>query len=269
MNFQKALWTPASVNRNEITKQFEPIQPFFLLALARRLRCETLLDIGANVGAYSILFAEMRVHAFEPAPDAYRELVSNIQLNGLSGRITAHQIAVSDRRGKATFGMVDELSGRNSIAATSIHADFNAEIEVTTAPLDDLLNLSMERVCIKLDIEGHEPAALAGMAKLLTSNNILLQVEEWGDHDLPGLLAAVGLKRLCRIGHDHYFTNIGCEPETLVEAFEEASERLIESNLAPKPPPKPVREIRLLPGVSVRLTGKVGRLLAHSPDAKP
>lgn len=227
-------WTAASIKRNELTKAMEPIQPFFLYALAKRLSCTVFLDIGANVGAYSILFAETeaigQIHAFEPSPDAFNELTTNIEQNGLGGKITPHQIAVSDRAGKASFGIVDGLSGCNSIAQTSIHANFNSTIEVRTACLDDLLSLSGQSICVKLDIEGHEPAAIAGMTRLMRENSILLQVEEWGDHHLPELLT--GSNQISQIGHDGYFTNMHCPPETVVSAMEEASERLIGDNLA-------------------------------------
>jgi FkbM family methyltransferase len=230
------LWTPASVKRNAVTRAMEPVQPFFLLALAKRLECTVFLDVGANVGAYALLFSDtMPVHAFEPAPEAFKELATNVELNDLSGKITAHQVAASNINGQVAFGLVDGLSGRNSIADTSIHASFNSKIEVRVAPIDDLLPLSEERVCIKLDIEGHEPEAIAGMARLLETNTVLLQVEEWGAHRLPNLLGGHGLTEFSRIGHDCYFTNAECSPALITSAFEEAAEMLIESNSAAPP----------------------------------
>lgn len=60
---------------------------------------ETLYDIGANLGMYTIYAAVMRgahVHAFEPEALNYAELNKNIYLNDLHGRVLAYCLALSD-----------------------------------------------------------------------------------------------------------------------------------------------------------------------------
>jgi FkbM family methyltransferase len=60
---------------------------------------ETLYDIGANVGMYTIYAAMMRdanVYAFEPEALNYAELNKNIYLNELHGRVLAYCVALSD-----------------------------------------------------------------------------------------------------------------------------------------------------------------------------
>jgi FkbM family methyltransferase len=60
---------------------------------------ETLFDIGANVGMYTIYAAVMRgakVFAFEPEALNYAELNKNIFLNGLHDRVLAYCLALSD-----------------------------------------------------------------------------------------------------------------------------------------------------------------------------
>jgi FkbM family methyltransferase len=60
---------------------------------------ETLYDIGANVGMYTVYAAVMRdasVFAFEPEALNYAELNKNIYLNGLHDRVLAYCIALSD-----------------------------------------------------------------------------------------------------------------------------------------------------------------------------
>ena len=60
---------------------------------------ETLFDIGANVGMYTIYAAVMRnanVYAFEPEALNYAELNKNIYLNELHGQVLAYCLALSD-----------------------------------------------------------------------------------------------------------------------------------------------------------------------------
>jgi FkbM family methyltransferase len=60
---------------------------------------ETLYDIGANVGMYTIYAAVMRranVYAFEPEALNYAELNKNIYLNELHGQVLAYCLALSD-----------------------------------------------------------------------------------------------------------------------------------------------------------------------------
>jgi len=60
---------------------------------------ETLFDVGANLGVYTIYAAVMRnakVYAFEPEALNYAELNKNIYLNELHGRVMAYCLALTD-----------------------------------------------------------------------------------------------------------------------------------------------------------------------------
>ena len=50
-------------------------------------RSTLVLDIGANTGAYTLIAgaanSQSRILSFEPVPEIYNRLVSNVQLNGL------------------------------------------------------------------------------------------------------------------------------------------------------------------------------------------
>lgn len=232
-------WTRASRFRNDLTKAYEPIQPLLLSALAERSNCTVFLDVGANIGAYSVLLSEVEsireIHAFEPTPETFDELVRNVEMNGLRGKITAHQKAVSDSARTVRFGIVNPLSGANSIVATSIHSTFEKEVEVEAVKLDDYLPLKGRNLCVKIDTEGHEREALAGISSILSDNEVLLQVEDYGSDvdDLPAVLDKLGLRSLCRVGPDRYFSNSrDLDHTSIVSAFEDASARLVRESLA-------------------------------------
>jgi len=65
---------------------------------------DTVLDIGANIGYFTLLFAQLvgaqgRVYAFEPDPTNFHILRRNIERNGLKN-VVPEQKAVSSRTGK-------------------------------------------------------------------------------------------------------------------------------------------------------------------------
>lgn len=235
-------WTRSSKGRNVLTQHYEPIQPHLLMALAKRLECETFIDVGANIGAYSLLMTSLpnirKVHAFEPSPETFSQLRQNVALNGLEAKVHIHDKAISDQPKGLRFGIVNPCSGANSIIETSIHAadKFEREVRVEAVRLDDYLPERGQRICMKIDVEGHEREALAGMAGVLASNEIVLQVEDFSDaeNELVEQLKPHGLLSLFRVGADRYFTNVHPIPtdREIVEIFEAASSGLVQSKLA-------------------------------------
>lgn len=231
-------WSRASLSRNDLTRHYEPMQPHLLITLARQLECDVFVDVGSNVGAYALLMSTVptmtSIHAFEPSPDTFVELQANVALNDV--HIHLHNLAVSDREGVLTFGIINALSGANSVVSTSLHSNFVDKVEVKSVRLDDVLSFVGKRLCMKMDIEGHEPAALAGMKETLSRNEVLLQIEDYDQDDskLPGLLTPLGYRHLFRVGSDRYFTNIaeGLDSGEIVSVFEIATESLVQTNLA-------------------------------------
>jgi FkbM family methyltransferase len=90
--------TTGSSSRKRLRTLFskEPITLAWIYTFADG---ETLYDIGANVGMYTIYAAIARgaaVYAFEPEALNYAELNKNIYLNDLHGRVLAYCLALSD-----------------------------------------------------------------------------------------------------------------------------------------------------------------------------
>ena len=231
-------WTRKSDVRNDLTRHYEPLQPHLLVALASHYQCETFLDVGSNIGAYALFMSTLPtikdVHAFEPSPETFAELSANVILN--SANIQLHNKAVSDRAGVVSFGIVNTFSGANSVIQTSIHSRFERKIDVEAIRIDDVLSEEGHRVCIKIDIEGHEALALAGMAGYLSRNEIVLQIEDYSKDgsELDAVLEPLGFRSLFRVGADRYFSNIHptLSDRERVSIFEAAAERLVETNLA-------------------------------------
>lgn len=125
---------------------------------------KTIVDIGANVGAFSlyaaVLAPKARVIAYEPEPDNFLALKRNVELNGLSGRIEIHNCAVSDRRGTDT---ITRQCGNSRLGQTAIADNPSTLSDVekalcTVVTLEDVVADCKIDDCdfLKLDCEGSE-----------------------------------------------------------------------------------------------------------------
>jgi FkbM family methyltransferase len=135
------------------------------------------LDVGANVGAYTIFAAALigdtgLIHAFEPSPIAALRLRENIGLNGLSF-VVVHEAAVCQHAGTVQFLTDFDVSN----AVSSGTSGDGSTIGVRAVRLDDVLGKASLAMG-KLDVEGSEVSALLGAeAHLRAANPPVWQVE--------------------------------------------------------------------------------------------
>lgn len=236
--YDKFSWTNVAARRNGVTAEYEPLQPFFLMALAERTGCGTFLDVGANIGAYS-LFGTLvptmkRVIAFEANPKTAEELRANVVLNNLQETIEVQPKAVSSAKNELSFAVISKFSGANSVAETSIHdrSTFHKQIRVEATTLDWLFPEPFDKpVCIKIDVEGHEPDVIEGAKATLESNSAVIQIEVY-DRAAGRKLEELGYFRLTTIGPDQYFSNISelRDAAEIVSCYEHAGRELIAYN---------------------------------------
>jgi FkbM family methyltransferase len=121
---------------------------------------DLFVDVGANIGAYSILAASLsgvRCVAFEPTLDTYELLLENIFLNRYQSRITAHRTAVGEREGK--ISVTSSLDTVNHIAGDADSEAQREDVPLTT--LDAVLEGQCPSV-IKVDVEGYETPVING-----------------------------------------------------------------------------------------------------------
>jgi FkbM family methyltransferase len=137
---------------------------------------ELFVDVGANVGAYSVLAAGVvgaRTLAFEPAPRTYVALIDNLRLNNLESRVEARREGVGAQAGQLRFTTgLDTVN--HVLAATETGT---AALEVPIVTLDAVLE-PQRRCMIKVDVEGYETAVVAGARRTLHSPEVLAVLME-------------------------------------------------------------------------------------------
>lgn len=227
--YDRFRWTGVSRRRNLAMAEYEPVQPYFLIALAEMAGCRTFIDVGANIGAYSV-FASLiptieRIVAFEANPKAAAEARANASPNGLS--IEVFGDAVSNRAGPLDFGMVSDFAGNNGAVSTALHDGFRQTIPVAAVTLDAAIPNPASPLCLKIDVEGHEAQVIAGAPQLL-GNPSVVQIECYQD-DGGKALERLGYSHLTAIGPDHYYSSI-LTTKDVVAAYETAAQRMIDAN---------------------------------------
>jgi FkbM family methyltransferase len=141
----------------------------------------TVVDIGANIGYYTLLAARLvgekgKVFAFEPSPDNFALLKRNVEANGYKNIVLVPK-AVSDRKATARLRIDRASSGGHSLSAFRDTKDF---VDVETISLDRYFANGVEHIdVLKIDAEGAEMAILNGMPRLLERNTDLTLLTEF------------------------------------------------------------------------------------------
>ncbi len=127
------------------------------------------LDVGANVGTYTIWAAECgaEVIALEPAADTYRLLRENVALNGY--QVTAIQAAVGAECGTARFTAGLDAGNR---------LDPDGAVQTRLVTIDSLVG-GRHVAGMKVDVEGFEIDVLQGCTRALSERRIGLIQLEW------------------------------------------------------------------------------------------
>jgi len=126
---------------------------------------ELFVDVGANIGSYSILAAGVvgaRALSFEPDPDTARHLRRNIEANRLDQRVSIHEIALADSEGELKLS-VDRGPMNRVVSEPNRHSQ-----TVPASTLDHQLD-GYQPTMLKLDVEGFEQEVILGGHETLSA----------------------------------------------------------------------------------------------------
>lgn len=149
----------------------------------------TVIDVGANKGQMTLLFAKLvgpsgRVVSFEPAPAEFQSLERNVRLNALDQVTTVHA-AAADATGEMVlmYNAAYPTQGKlRDVEPTSTVAGATA-VSVPTQPLDALLEQGLRPDLIKIDVEGGALGVLRGAARILDTIGPGIYIELHGPEE--------------------------------------------------------------------------------------
>jgi FkbM family methyltransferase len=168
---------------------------------------DVFLDIGANVGVYTILSARTvreagRVVAFEPEIQHFNRLQENITLNGLCN-VRPFRVALGEEEGIGRLYVKGTPSP--SLVAPRGHLKVSAEYELVEVVNGEefwkVRGLPLPRV-VKIDVQGFELAVLRGLRGLLcgpATTLVVCEIHPWAGisvQDVMELVASMGFKHI-------------------------------------------------------------------------
>jgi FkbM family methyltransferase len=149
--------------------------------------CETIFDIGANVGLWTTLALRIKptahIHCFEPSRNAFQRLLSN----RFPPNVVCNNFGMSSAPGKAKLYLFDEGSGINSLYQRQGLESFG----LSTQQREETITLgTVDHYCLergiqaidfaKVDVEGHELEVFKGMTRMLRSRQVRIIQFEYG-----------------------------------------------------------------------------------------
>ncbi len=184
---------------------------------------DTVLDLGANFGLYSIALAEKtghtgKVYSFEPIPATFELLSANVRKLGYTN-ISLIEAAISDRAGTVKMEIPNYQSGGQNfyeahiVSRPRLYQEPKEEdrsslqrIDVACLTIDQLIRTySIAKVdFIKCDVEGHERFCLQGASEMLQSFRPVWLIEVSGNPDSPNSSAHELLHSMHQLGYQVY-----------------------------------------------------------------
>ena len=149
----------------------EKFEPYLTkLILENIKRGEVFVDVGANIGYYTVLAADKGalVWAYEPEDDNFLILTRNIEESCLSG-IKVYKKAVGDKTKKVKLLLSKTNFGDHRISSKGK--------EIDMVSLDDAIGKKVD--VIKIDVQGWEPGVIEGAKKIIQKYKPMIVMEYW------------------------------------------------------------------------------------------
>ena len=149
----------------------------------------TIIDVGANIGMFSLSYASMfknaEVHSFEPVPFIYKYLNKNLKLNpNLSSNIYTHNLGLSNSVEQKQLSIPaphqhERYNYNLDIRLYSVLGQGRHKINAKFMPLDLWVDRSHIKSLdfIKIDVEGYEYLVLEGAKETLKSFKPIVMFE--------------------------------------------------------------------------------------------
>ena len=137
------------------------------MCLALVKQGDTVLDIGANIGTFTVPLAlavgqRGQVIAFEPQRIVYQCLCANLAINSLSHYVDPVRAGVGAENGAASIAQINPFQKSNNVGGVRLNQESELSEQVPLVTVDSM-NMAACNL-IKIDVEGMEHLVLAGAA---------------------------------------------------------------------------------------------------------
>lgn len=129
---------------------------------------DTFLDIGANVGSYTILAGSTgaKCISVEPVPSTYTRLLRNIAINNYQENISSLNVAIGENAGEVIFSIDQDTTNQ---VVVSDYAGDSVKVEVKTM---DQITTGQNIAMCKIDVEGYEEQVVNGAKEFMQSEDL-------------------------------------------------------------------------------------------------
>ncbi len=141
------------------------------------------VDVGANVGAYTVLGAAAAgatTYAFEPSPHALEHLRANVELNRIGGLVHIEPYAVGREPGTVRIE-TEGASAMHRVASEQEQPEQAGHAMTPGIEMRTLDSYGLRPAILKIDVEGYEAEVLAGAAATLASPELVAVITENSD----------------------------------------------------------------------------------------
>ena len=155
------------------SKEPETIEWIKFFALTNDYNCKVLVDVGANVGIYTLYWCSLdpslSAISVEPSQNNLNLLTENIFLNEFTKRVRIVNTPLASQNFSGFYEESDHRPGSSSFKFYP-DADLNPErgSAIRSLTLDSLFNESLGSKILKIDVDGNEHTVLQGTKRLIS-----------------------------------------------------------------------------------------------------
>lgn len=174
---------------------------------------DILLDIGANVGVYTVFAAHRvprgRVYAIEPHAGNFAVLLKTIELNQYAERITPLSVALDSESQwiEFSYNTLDQGSSGSQLATSPTSSQYGKAVseQKLAHTVDELIRSGAMKTptVVKIDVDGNELNILNGMHNLLavpTLRTLQIEIDYALESGIVSFMQAAGFE----MDHRHY-----------------------------------------------------------------
>ena len=208
------MFSRSSKLRVDMAYDYEAPEIEIFHAIQTMIGAEIMIDVGANVGVYSVYSTKCKtiekIIAIEASRQTKLELDLNLSMQKSDVVIFTVNAAVSNRASVMKFIEHGAMAGHNALADTAfIEPLVGSEIiNIPTKKLDGIVSDRGRILAVKIDVEGHECEVLDGALELLQSSSGFLQIEIMSEEKLSIVtkkIECLGYEMIGWVKNDYYF----------------------------------------------------------------